>query len=189
MRFKELRKKLQEQDNYTYSGAFSPAVGPHNPDGAVDTPEVNISSLTDDSLSKLNAFLGASFCRSYINPSNVLNQIRNKLQIVGLMFDYRTPPAKTGNETQTSVSSASQRGPVDFVGEGVYEFPLSYLGGSYGRYPTDPGYDPYHSDGISHKTGTPLVLCVHLIKNPNSTFMVKPYIKMSNNANTVTNSF
>ena len=177
MRFKELRAKLQEQENYTYSGAFSPAVGPHNPDGAVDTPEVNISSLTDDSLNKLNAFLGASFSRSYINPANVMSQIRGKLQIVGLMFDYRLQPAKVGNDTNSPITSNSRRGAIDEIGEGSHEFPLSYLGGTYGRDPTDPGYDPYYSDGISNKIGTSLVLCVNVIRMPDSTYKVTPYIK------------
>ena len=177
MRFKELRAKLQEEDAYTHSGVLQPAVGPHNPDGAVDTPEVNISSLTDDSLNKLNAFLGASFCRSYINPANVMNQIRGKLQMVGLLFDYRISPAKIGNGTNSPITSTSPRGSINEIGEGTHEFPLSYLGGSYGRYPTDPGYDPYHSDGIAHKVGTSLVLCVDVMRLPNSTYQVRPYIK------------
>lgn len=180
MRFKELRAKLTEHWG-AYPGVggghFQPAVGPHNPDGAVDTPEINIASLTGESLSRLNAYLGAAFAKSYINPSNVLNQIRSKLQMIGLMFDYRLAPAKVGNNPESEgETTTSKRGPVDFIGEGTYEFPLSYLGGSYGRYPTDPGYDPYHSDGISNKTGTPLVLLVDIVKQVNGTYAVKPSI-------------
>jgi len=179
MRFKELRKRLNEsdgRDNYT---TLRPAVGPFNPDGAIDTPETNISSLTGESLEKINAYLGAAFCKSYINPSTVLNHIQMKLAEFGLHFDYRQPPAKIGvGPTKTTNSTDDKNGPIDQVPEGVHEFPLTMYGGSYGRYPTDPGFEPYHSDGITRKTGTPLVLCVNVMRNENSTFTVKPYIKI-----------
>jgi len=58
----------------------------------------------------------------------------------------------------------------------MFEFTLKYLGGSYGRYPTDPGYDPYHADNISNKTGTPLKLVVEINSNEDGTFSVKPRI-------------
>lgn len=176
MRFKDLRGKLSEHwDTASPSrhSHFNPAVGPFNPDGAVDTPEISIAQLTGESLNRLNAFLGAAFNKSYIVPSNVLNQIRTKLQSVGLMFDYRMPPAKTGADNRTQLASTTnKRGPIDEIGEGIYEFPLVYLGGSYGRYPTDPGYEPYHSDNISNKVGTSLVLCVQIMANQNGTYHV-----------------
>ena len=179
MRFKELRSKLQENWGIlpaVGSGHLNPAVGPHNPDGAVDTPEINIASLNDEALARLNTFLGAAMRKSYINPYNVLSQIKNKLATVGLFFDYRVPPAKTGLEQDAKSSIDNKRGPVNEIGEGVFEFPLNYLGGSYGRYPTDPGYDPYHGDNISNKTGTPLKLVVEISSNEDGTFSVKPRI-------------
>lgn len=180
MRFKDLRSQLKEHWDTPGTARFghlNPAVGPMNPDGAVDTPEISIAQLTGESLNRLNAFLGASFNRSYIAPSNVLNQIRIKLGEVGLMFEYRMPPAKTGaNNTTTITNTTDKRGPIDEIGEGVYEFPLVYLGGSYGRYPTDPGYEPYRSDNISNKVGTSLVLCVEISRNPNNTYQVNPTI-------------
>lgn len=179
MRFKELRKRLNESDGHDNYTTLRPAVGPFNPDGAIDTPETNISSLTGESLEKINAYLGAAFCKSYINPSTVLNHIQMKLAEFGLHFDYRQPPAKIGvGPTKTTNSTDDKNGPIDQVPEGVHEFPLTMYGGSYGRYPTDPGFEPYHSDGITRKTGTPLVLCVNVMRNENSTFTVKPYIKI-----------
>jgi hypothetical protein len=183
MRFKDLRSSLKEANggHGAYDiGHLHPAVGPMNPDGAVDTPETNISSLTDSSLTRLNAFLGAAFSRSYISTGNVLTQIRIKLSEVGLHFDHRLPPPKVGNGGEEALKSdAHIRGPINELDAGVYEFPLSYLGGSYGRYPTDPGYDPYYSDGIANKIGTPLVLTVEISVNENSTFSIKPYIKVA----------
>jgi len=182
MRFKDLRKSLIENGGYGAETGFShlrPAVGPFNPDGAIDTPETNIASLTGEAIEKINAYLGAAFCKSYINPSTVLNQIKMKLGEFGLHFDYRLPPSKQGvGPTKTTNSTLDKNGPIDHVEEGEHYYPLTMYGGSYGRYPTDPGYEPYHSDGITRKTGTPLVLCVHVMRNENSTFTVKPYIKM-----------
>lgn len=179
MRFKELRNSLKEQYASVDAGHLNPAVGPFNPDGAVDTPETNVSSLTDSSLSRLNAFLGSAFNRSYISTGNVINHIKIKLSEIGLHFDNRMPPPKVGNGGEEKMTSdMHKRGPTNELEPGVYEFPLTYLGGSYGRYPTDPGYDPYHSDGITEKIGTPLVLTVEIGTNENSTFSVKPYIKM-----------
>ena len=182
MRFKELRKHLHEKSGgYGAETGFShlrPAVGPFNPDGAIDTPETNLSSLTGESLEKINAYLGAAFCKSYINPSTVLNHIQMKLAEFGLHFDYRFPPSKQGvSPTKTTNSTDDKNGPIDHVAEGEHYYPLTMHGGSYGRYPTDPGFEPYHSDGITRKTGMPLVLCVHVMRNDNSTFTVKPYIK------------
>jgi len=182
MRFKDLRKSLIENGGYGAETGFShlrPAVGPFNPDGAIDTPETNITALTGEALEKINAYLGAAFCKSYINPSTVLNQIQLKLGEFGLHFDYRLPPSKQGvGPTKTTNSTLDKNGPIDHVEEGEHYYPLTMYGGSYGRYPTDPGYEPYHSDGITRKTGTPLVLCVHVMRNENSTFTVKPHIKM-----------
>lgn len=186
MRFKHLRSKLKEHWDSASSprfGHLNPAVGPFNPDGAVDTPEISMAQLTGESLNRLNAFLSASFKRSYIVPSNVLGQIRNKLQTIGLMFDYRLPPAKVGADNSTQLTSTtSKRGPIDEIGEGSYEFPLVYLGGSYGRYPTDPGYDPYYSDNISNKVGTGLVLCIDIIRNPDNTYQINPIVTQTPSA-------
>lgn len=177
MRFKELRSKLQENHGSIYdTGHLHPAVGPHNPDGAVDTPEINIASLNDEALARLNTFLGASMRRTYINPYNVLSQIKSKLETVGLFFEYRVLPAKVGTDQNANLSVEAKRGPINEIGEGSHKFALSYLGGSYGRLPTDPGYEPYHSDNISNKTGTPLSLVVDIMRNEDGTFSVKPEI-------------
>ena len=177
MKFKDFMGRLKDMDvKEQILGYASSNLSPANPDGAIDTPETNISSLTGASLNKLNAFLGAAFSKSYISPENVLDHIKNKLSIFGLQFDYRLPPAKTGASLQGGISSDSARGPIRELGEGIHEFPLTYLGGSYGRHPTDPGYEPYHSDNITRKVGTPLVLCVSIVRNENSTYTVKPVI-------------
>ena len=160
MKFKDLRNRIQEHHKMGM-----PAVGPFNPDGAVDVPDLSIAALTGEALSRLNGFLGGAFAKSYINTSNVMNQIKSKLEMVGLFFEYRQAPAKVGaDNTNRLASDANPRGPITELGEGEHEFALSYLGGSYGRYPTDPGFDPYKSDNITPKVGTPLVLCVLIIK-------------------------
>ena len=182
MRFKELRNKLQENWGVLQAigtGTLNPAVGPHNPDGAVDTPEINIASLNGEALARLNTFLGAAMSKSYINPYNVLAHIKSKLERIGLFFEYRVPPAKTGLEHDAKSSIDNKRGPVNEIGAGMFEFTLKYLGGSYGRYPTDPGYDPYHADNISNKTGTPLKLVVEINSNEDGTFSVNPRIVQS----------
>ena len=176
MRFKDLRSSLKEQHGVEM-GHMHPSIGPFNPDGAVDTPETNISSLTNSSLTKLNAFLGSAFSRSYISTGNILTHIKIKLAEVGLHFESSTPPAKVGNGSEETMRSDNQvRGPIRDLDVGSYQFPLSYLGGSYGRYPTDPGYEPYHSDGITNKTGVSLLLNVEVSLNDNGTFSVRPTI-------------
>lgn len=154
------------------------AIGPFNPDGAVDTSDISIASLTGEALNRLNAFLGGAFAKSYISTSNVMNQIKNKLEMVGLFFEYRQAPAKVGADiTNRLASDANPRDAITELGEGEHEFALSYLGGSYGRYPTDTGFDPYKSDNITPKVGTPLVLCVNITKEENGTYFVRPAIK------------
>lgn len=171
LRFKDLRTKIGE--NVVFG---IPAVGPFNPNGAVETPgHLTLASLTGETLSRLNAFLGSAFAKTYISPSNVMYQIKNKLQTVGLHFDYSVKPAKTGADITSRVpADADARGPITELGEGDHEFALSYLGGSYGRSPTDPGYEPTHSDNITNKIGTPLTLCVYISKEENGTYCVKP---------------
>lgn len=179
MRFKELRGKLKENlgvSSAVEAGHLHPAVGPHNPDGALDTPEINIASLNNEALARLNTFLGAAVRKAYINPYNVLSQIKSKLETVGLFFEYRIAPAKMGLEKDAMADIANKRGPVNEIGEGSHTFGLKYLGGSYGRLPTDPGYEPYHSDNISNKIGTPLSLVVDIMRNEDGTFSVKPEI-------------
>lgn len=172
MKFKDLRNRIQEHHKMGM-----PAVGPFNPDGAVDVPDLSIAALTGEALSRLNGFLGGAFAKSYINTSNVMNQIKSKLEMVGLFFEYRQAPAKVGADNTTRLASdANPRGPITELGEGEHEFALSYLGGSYGRYPTDPGFDPYKSDNITPKVGTPLVLCVNIAKEENGTYFVRPAI-------------
>jgi len=172
MKFKDLRNRIQEHHKMGM-----PAVGPFNPDGAVDVPDLSIAALTGEALSRLNGFLGGAFAKSYINTSNVMNQIKSKLEMVGLFFEYRQAPAKVGaDNTNRLASDANPRGPITELGEGEHEFALSYLGGSYGRYPTDPGFDPYKSDNITPKVGTPLVLCVNIAKEENGTYFVRPAI-------------
>lgn len=176
MKFKDLRNKIEE--NHQTMKISAAAVGPFNPDGAVDTSDISIASLTGEALNRLNAFLGGAFAKSYISTSNVMNQIKNKLEMVGLFFEYRQAPAKVGADiTNRLASDANPRDAITELGEGEHEFALSYLGGSYGRYPTDPGFDPYKSDNITPKVGTPLVLCVNIAKEENGTYFVRPAIK------------
>lgn len=130
MKFKQLRRRLME------SFAGDPKVGPMDGDNGVDYNS-NLGDLTEKSIEKINAFLGGTAARSYIDPVVAMTQIYRKLQNIGLHFEYKNTDIPDG-ETQ---------------------FPLSYLGGSYGRDPLS-GYDPTYDDGIKRKYGYSLSLAV-----------------------------
>jgi hypothetical protein len=130
MRFKQLRRKLKE------SFAGDPKVGPMDGDNSVDF-NANLGDLGDSSIDKINAFLGGASARSYIDPVVAVSQIYRKLQNIGLHFEYKNTD----------------------IPDGETRFPLSYLGGSYGRDPQS-GYDPSYDDGIKRKYGYSLSLVV-----------------------------
>jgi hypothetical protein len=48
--------------------------------------DINLSSLSNVAVSRINAYLGAMAAKPYINPMEALKQAQGRLQMVGLDF-------------------------------------------------------------------------------------------------------
>lgn len=169
MKFKNLRTKLKEAHAQIAQSDIAPSVGIGPSVSGVDY-NLNIGALTGVSLDALNAFLGSVAEKTYIDTTPVMNHMQTKLRTVGLHFEYRSPAARTGvSPLKKTNSDTDAAGPIDLTKQGAYKFPLSYMGGAYGRLPTDAGYEPQYTDNIAEKIGYSLDLCVCITKNANGT--------------------
>jgi hypothetical protein len=65
----------------------APGIQPHP--SVDDTEFGNFLDLSDDrALDQLNAFVGSISYRAYIDPVTAVQNLQNKLQMVGIRFDY-----------------------------------------------------------------------------------------------------
>lgn len=161
MRFKDLRKKIEEAmlPTDSYGGYVSGTkVGPmDSQDNAVDAPEASIHQLTIKEIQRLNTFVGAAECKSYIDPNVAINNMKQKLQSQGISFDWN-------NETMLE--------------DGTYAFPLKQFGGRKGFDGTS--YDPIDDDGISHRLGHGLNLMIDVAKESNGLTKMSARIEAAN---------
>ena len=148
MRFKDLRKKIEEAMLPTdYYGGYvvGTKVGPlDSQDNAVDAPEASVHKLTHQELKRLNTFLGASEDKSYIDVNVAINNMKQKLQTQGISFDFK---------------------PEDVMEDGEHLYPLKQFGGRYGMDGTS--YNPINDDGISHRLGHGLNLMITTMRQSN----------------------
>lgn len=161
MRFKDLRKKIEEAMLPTdYYGGYvaGTRVGPlDSQDNAVDAPEASVHQLSMKEIARLNTFVGAVEEKCYIDPTVAINNMKQKLQSQGISFDWN-------NNTMLE--------------DGTHVFPLKQFGGRKGFDGTS--YDPIDDDGISHRLGHGLDLVINVAKKPNGMTMMNARVEAAN---------
>jgi hypothetical protein len=161
MRFKDLRKKIEEAmlPTDTYGGYVSGTrVGPvDSQDNAVDSPEASVHQLTVKEINRLNTFVGAMEDKCYIDPAIAVNNMKSKLQSQGISFEYNMESA---------------------LEDGTHVFPLKQFGGRKGFDGTS--YNPIDDDGITHRLGHGLDLIVSVMKETNGLTRMSAKIAASN---------
>jgi hypothetical protein len=148
MRFKDLRKKIEEAMLPTdvYGGYVSGTrVGPlDSQDNAVDAPETSIHQLSAKEIDRLNTFVGAVEDKCYIDPVVAIGNMKQKLQSQGISFEFNTDST---------------------LNDGMHLFPLKQFGGRKGF--DGSSYNPIDDDGISHRLGHGLNLVLNVAKESN----------------------
>jgi hypothetical protein len=161
MRFKDLRKKIEEGMFPTdaYGGYVSGTrVGPlDSQDNAVDAPEASIHQLSMKEIDRLNTFVGAMEDKCYIDPMVAVNNMKQKLQSQGISFDFNNDA---------------------MLKDGTHLFPLKQFGGRKGFDGTS--YDPIDDDGISHRLGHGLDLVLTVAKESNGLTRMSAKVAASN---------
>lgn len=157
--FKEIRKTIREMaafaSPYEVTGGRV-RVGPQDGDNALDGTDINLSSLSEKAIARINTYLGALSAKPYIDPVSALKQAQGRLQMVGLDF---TMSKNCAAEMQEQTESL---------------FPLVRFGGVYGMDGTS--YDPKNTDGILEKLGYSLALRVETHKLPSGLVQVHAQI-------------
>jgi hypothetical protein len=151
--YKELRKLINEVTVTVGSGY---RVSPLNGDSNAMDNDINLSSLSNVAVSRINAYLGAMAAKPYINPMEALKQAQGRLQMVGLDFQM--------------VKDCEMRLKEE---EGM-SFPLTRFGGGFGVDGTS--YDYKSDDGITPKLGHGLSLHVRTHPLPNGLTQVEAQI-------------
>jgi len=161
MRFKDLRKKIEEGMFPTdaYGGYVSGTrVGPlDSQDNAVDAPEASIHQLSAKEIDRLNTFVGAVENKCYIDPIVAIGNMKQKLQSQGISFEFNTDST---------------------LNDGMHLFPLKQFGGRKGFDGTS--YDPIDDDGISHRLGHGLDLVLTVAKESNGLTRMSAKVAASN---------
>lgn len=157
--FKEIRKTIREMtafaSPYETLGARM-RVGPQDGDNALDGTDINLSSLSEKAIARINTYLGALSAKPYIDPVSALKQAQGRLQMVGLNFTMGQNCAAEMQEQTESI------------------FPLVRFGGVFGSDGTT--YGTTHDDGITPKLGYGLALRVETHKLPSGLVQIHAQI-------------
>ena len=157
--YKQLRKTINEnaphQSAYDASGSVG-RVGPQDGDNALDGTDINLSSLSNAAIARINTYLGALSAKPYIDPVSALKQAQGRLQMVGLDFHMdRDCAMRLSTQTEELL-------------------PLVRFGGVFGSDGTT--YDTKHDDGIVPMLGHGLALRVETHKLPSGLTQVHAMI-------------
>lgn len=145
--FKELRKTINETHRTADTAGISGRVGPQDGDNALDGTDINLSSLSDAAITRINTYLGALSAKPYIDPISALKQAQGRLQMIGLDFHLdRDCAVRLSAQTEEML-------------------PLVRFGGGYGA--DGKTYGVNHDDGITPMLGHGLALRVETNKLPN----------------------
>ena len=147
--FKELVHELIESE---YSpGHFQQGVGSGGRSAHTDLGSYRIE--LDEIVGRINAFIKEFTNREFIDPTSLRNQLKARLNHVGLDFECDTKSR---------------------LGEGNFAYQLNRFGGSFGTTPTHnllkDGFKT--SDMIKEFTGSGMVLSFNISRNENSMFSV-----------------
>jgi len=157
--YKELRKTIKEAN--AYGAPFDHVgtrarIGPLDGENAVDGVDINLSSLSDAAIARINTYLGALSAKPYIDPVSALKQAQGRLQMVGLDFHM---------DRECAVRLSTQTEEI---------LPLVRFGGVFGTDGTS--YSTKHDDGITPMLGHGLALRVETNKLPNGLTQVHAMI-------------
>ena len=149
--YKELFQELAESEYAPGHFQSDYMIGSKNTTAASDMGTYRIE--LDEIVGRINAFIKEYTSRDYIDPTNLRNTLKARLNHVGLDFDCN---------------------PRDRVTEGSYSYELNRFGGSFGTTPThDLLKDGFlKSDMISEFTGSKMVLSFNVTKNEDSMFEI-----------------
>ena len=165
IKFKELRTKLVAEGNTDFGGEGGKGVGGG---GSAQVPGLNrpqidrevkaIYSIENEETRRaINALLASEMNeRAYVDPKQALVQIRTKLNIVGLNFDFKPTALETTIPTEGD-SDGMQEGTVE-------EYDLMGFGGMQGM---NMDGQFVKDDGIAYRAGTPMVLRVEYTEGIN----------------------
>jgi len=156
--FKELRKTINETAAYAPFETVGTRgrVGPQDGDNALDGTDINLSSLSDAAIARINTYLGAISAKPYIDPVSALTQAQGRLQMIGLDFHMdRECAMRLSTQTEEML-------------------PLVRFGGVFGSDGTT--YGTSHDDGITPMLGHGLALRVETNKLPNGLTQVHAMI-------------
>lgn len=170
IKFSDLKRKLTEDSEAPYDARYR--VNPIGGNNEVDQADLAIFDLArPESISKINAFLGAAGAKPVIDPNGVLRHIQRKLSILGLQFSIPTADlssrARYGFDNNKSMVGTNES-------KYTREYPLSYLGGRFGV--LDDNYNIGYDDNISHRLGHGLKLQVEFITQQSGMTTVIPKI-------------
>ena len=157
--FKELKKTITEANAYGAPFDITETrarVGPQDGDNALDGTDINLSSLSNAAIARINTYLGALSAKPYIDPVSALKQAQGRLQMVGLDFHMdRDCAMRLSTQTEELL-------------------PLVRFGGVFGSDGTT--YDTKHDDGIVPMLGHGLALRVETHKLPSGLTQVHAMI-------------
>lgn len=156
--FKELRKTINETAAYAPFDTIGTRgrVGPQDGDNALDGTDINLSSLSNAAIARINTYLGALSAKPYIDPISALKQAQGRLQMIGLDFHIdRECAIRLSTQTEEML-------------------PLVRFGGVFGSDGTN--YETSHDDGITPMLGYGLSLRVETNKLPSGLTQVHAMI-------------
>jgi hypothetical protein len=155
MKFKQLLKKIEpineNSGEHTFGGGLfiGDPQAPTKPSPLTDKGTFNLK--LPRSIDAINAMLYGLSQRDYIDPDNVLNVVKQKLNLFGIDFEYKSAVLDGENTYK------------------LYQYGSPYIG-VYGQNPYEDinktGFK--QGDGISDKLGHGLKLVATVIKQPNS---------------------
>jgi hypothetical protein len=157
--FKSLRQNIQE---VAYAAPFDMMgsrgrVGPQDSDNALDGTDINLSSLSNAAIARINTYLGAMCAKPYIDPVAAIKQAQGRLQMIGL--DLKIPHDFAESVTMSRCEKM---------------IPMVRFGGVFGS--DGKTYGTSHDDGITPMLGHGLALRVETNKMPNGLTQVHAQI-------------
>lgn len=149
--YKQLLQKLDESEYSVGSYEHGRVAGAGGRSAHSDLGSYRIE--LDEVVGRINAFIKEYTSREFLDPTNLRNQLKARLNHVGL--DFECDPTKR-------------------LGEGSYSYQLQRFGGSFG---TTPEHDLLKdgflkSDMIREFVGTGMILSFDITRNEHSMFEV-----------------
>lgn len=128
--FNQLKQQLSESGEHTFGGGFGDTFVHTNPNSIVkDYDTGNFPLSSDENLNRVNAFLNSYFKREFVDYKVQLGQLKHKLNIIGLDFEY---------DKGTTLR------------EGANSFSLNKFGGTFGKTPTTPHDEFERTNGFEN---------------------------------------